>query len=267
MQLLCRKVNRTPPKRTILRAVDRQQDVFLVLLDLSAAFDTIDNGILLHRLHSRFGFSGSVLKWFRTYQHGRSQWRVTIGDCTSDSSTLECGVPQGSVLGPLLFTLYIAPLEDLVRAHSLMFYADDSQVYIIMNPADVPVSLSNLRKCLYDITAWNTSNMLTRNPGKTEVIHFSSRFLNNTPIHQFSFSNISIELSDKVCDLGVVLDRDLDLRSQQHLSKCLTHYQEHWPCAQVSFPSGHRKTHARIHNLQARLLQQFAVWSACTWSW
>ena len=73
MQLLCRKVNRTPPKRTILRAVDRQQDVFLVLLDLSAAFDTIDNGILLHRLHSRFGFSGSVLKWFRTYQHGRSQ--------------------------------------------------------------------------------------------------------------------------------------------------------------------------------------------------
>ena len=171
MPLLCRKANRTPPKRTILRAVDRQQDVILVLLDLSAAFDTIDHDILLHRLHSRFGFSGSVLNWFRTYLHGRSQC-VTIGDCTSDSSALECGVPKGSALGPLLFTLHIAPLEDLIRAHSLMFYADDSQVYTIMNPADVPASLSNLRKCLHDITAWNTSNMLTRNPGKTEVIHF-----------------------------------------------------------------------------------------------
>ena len=80
-----------------------------------------------------------------------------------------------------------------------------------MNPADVPASLSNLRKCLHD--TWNTTNMLTCNPGKTEVIHFSSRFLNNPPMQQFSFSNTSIELADKVCDLGVVLDRDLDLRS------------------------------------------------------
>ena len=58
------------------------------------------------------------------------------------------GVPQGSGLGPPLFILYIAPLEDLIRAHSLMFYADDAQVYIITNPADVPASVSNLRKCL-----------------------------------------------------------------------------------------------------------------------
>ena len=155
--------------------LDRQQDVILVLLDLSAAFDTIDHDILLQRLHSRFGFSGSVLNWFRTYLHGRSQC-VTIGACTSDSSALECGVPQGSVLGPLLFTLYIAPLEDLIRAHNLnpMFYADDTQVYIIMNPADVPASLSNLHKCLHDITTWNTTNMLMCNPGKLFISHPAS---------------------------------------------------------------------------------------------
>ena len=138
-----------------------------------------------------------------------------------------------------------------------------TQVYIIMNPADVPGSLSNLCKCLHDITTWNTTNMLTCNPGKTEVIHFSSRFLNNPSIQQFSFSNTSIELADKVCDLGVVLDHDLDLCSHinnvempRSLSGTLA------VCAK-SLPSVHRKTCACIHNLQARLLQQLGIWSAC----
>ena len=101
------------------------------MLDLSAAFDTLDHNLLVKRLRSYFGFSGIALQWFLSYLHGRSQ-RVIIGDTIFPPRYLEFGVPQGSILGPLLFTLYIAPLQDVILAYNLkyMFYAEDSQVYI-----------------------------------------------------------------------------------------------------------------------------------------
>ena len=100
------------------------------MLDLSAAFDTLDHTLLVEKLRLYFGFSGTALQWFSSYLHGLSQ-RVIIGDAISSPTYLEFGVPQGSILGPLLFTLYIAPLQDVIQAYNLncMFYADDSQVH------------------------------------------------------------------------------------------------------------------------------------------
>ena len=97
--------------------------LILVLLDLSAAFDTYDHQILLARLRKYFNFTETALKWFSSYLLGRSQ-RVSIADATSPQRCLEYGVPQGSILGPLLFTLYMAPLQDVIRSHGLdsMFY-------------------------------------------------------------------------------------------------------------------------------------------------
>ena len=117
----------------ILKTLDSHNEVVLVMLDLSAAFDTHDHTLLVERLRSYFGFPGTALQWFSSYLHGRSQ-RVIIGDTISSPRYLEFGVPEGSILEPLLFTLYIAPLQDVIQAYSLncMFYADDSQVYMLL---------------------------------------------------------------------------------------------------------------------------------------
>ena len=89
----------------ILRAIDDYSDVILVLLDLSAAFDNLDHHILLSRLQSYFGFTGSVLQWFRSYLTNRSQ-KVVIGEVASSLRQLEFGVPQGSILGPSVCIVY-----------------------------------------------------------------------------------------------------------------------------------------------------------------
>ena len=103
----------------------------LTLLDLSTAFDTINHTILLRRLDDWFGVSGKALDWFKSYLTGRSQ-RIKLGKCLSSRSDLSFGVPQGSVLGPLLFTVYTTPLSSLISGRAIPhhLYADDSQLYI-----------------------------------------------------------------------------------------------------------------------------------------
>ena len=86
------------------------------MLDLSTASDTLGHTILLDRLSRYFGFSRTVLRWFSSYLTGRIQC-VTIGNTASNSRRFEFGVPQGSILGPLLFTLYAAPIQDIISAH------------------------------------------------------------------------------------------------------------------------------------------------------
>ena len=102
----------------------------LVLLDLSAAFDTIDHGILLHRLQNVFGIQGTVLSWFRSYLTKRFQI-VSTQSTHFDQIELCCGVPKAPVLGPILFILYTQPLINVIFKHlvSHMLYADDTQVY------------------------------------------------------------------------------------------------------------------------------------------
>ena len=162
----------------ILRILDTQGEVILVLLDLSAAFDTIDHHILLTRLHTYFNFTESVLQWFSSYLLDRSQ-QVIISDSTCSPRCLEYGVPQGSILGPLLFTLYLALLQDVILTHDLncMFCADDTQIYIALkNPDHSVVSVEILQACANNVFAWNTQNMMKSNPGKTDILHFTSRF-------------------------------------------------------------------------------------------
>ena len=111
----------------IIRTIDQKKKVILVFLDLSAAFDTIDHDILINRLNDKYGFSGTVLRWCESYKRGRSQ-KVILGKAESNPQLTKTGVAQGSVLGPLLFILYFAPLDDVIRSHGLdcMMYADDS---------------------------------------------------------------------------------------------------------------------------------------------
>ena len=125
--------------------VDQRTDVVLVLLDLSATFDTVDHWILLTRLSERYGIGGNALNWFRSYLSERKQ-SVTIGGKTSVVHDVDCGVPQGSVCGPFIFTLYTAPLEDVIASHGVktMIYADDTQLYLTLRPSDRSEQLQRL---------------------------------------------------------------------------------------------------------------------------
>ena len=113
----------------LLLATDAGDLSALVLLDLSAAFDTVDHNILLRRLEHTYQLGGVVLEWFRSYL-GRRRQHVRTSSSTSAPAFITCGVPQGSILGPILFLLYTADLLSLIERHGFIphLYADDTQI-------------------------------------------------------------------------------------------------------------------------------------------
>uniref|UniRef100_A0AAR2IX88 Reverse transcriptase domain-containing protein n=1 Tax=Pygocentrus nattereri TaxID=42514 RepID=A0AAR2IX88_PYGNA len=151
-------------------ASDQGYISLLVLLDLSAAFDTIDHNILLERLENMVGFTGTALSWFRSYLSERYQF-VRVNNLSSNYSKVRFGVPQGSILGPLLFTLYMLPLGTIISKHGINFhcYADDTQLYISSKPDD-KIKLGKIEDCIKDIKDWMSNNFLLLNSDKTEVL-------------------------------------------------------------------------------------------------
>ena len=139
----------------LLLAADDGQVGCLVLVDLSAAFDTIDHRILLQKLSLRLHLSKSAVHWFASYLEDRYQ-KVVIGDETFSNFKLQYGVPQGSVLGPLLLTLYTADLGKIIKKHGLSYhmYADDTQLYISFSLTDAETFMQRLEACIRDIDIW-----------------------------------------------------------------------------------------------------------------
>ena len=198
----------------LLKAVDEHQEAVLVLLDLSAAFDTVDYGILLKRLDQDYGIRGTVLQWFSSYLQNRKQ-SVKIDNEVSEPVVLDWGVPQGSVTGPVLFLLYSGPIQDIIEAHGLsgMIYADDTQLYIMMKPSERSNVLARLEACIRDIKIWMAENRLMLNEAKTEVLHVTSRFIQRVNLNDMNIGGASVAPSASVRDLGVILDDTLTMTS------------------------------------------------------
>ena len=147
----------------------------LALLDLSAAFDTLDHAILLKMLELTFEISGTVLDWFASYLRSREQ-SVIIEGAMSPPSPLRYGVPQGSVLGPVLFALYSQPLSDVIVSHHCDYhkYADDTELSDSAQPSQLISAQTNIQTCIEDTLSWMKSNKLKLNTDKTEVMPVGS---------------------------------------------------------------------------------------------
>ena len=136
-----------------------------MLLDLSAAFDTVDHQILLNRLQSRFGVTGVVFDWFTSYLTGWHQC-VPINGTRSSPKLLKCGVPQGSVLGPLLFLVYVSPLRNVIRKHGFDFHFFAADANAVRGLSD---ALSAVLATITDVKDWLCRNLLKFNISKTEL--------------------------------------------------------------------------------------------------
>ena len=178
----------------------------LVLLDLSAAFDTVDHHILLNRLRHLVGLSGTVLNWFCSYLTDRCFY-VSMDACSSEIHEIGCGVPQGSILGPLLFNLYMLPLGDVIRRHGISFhsYADDTQLYIAVSPDDTG-PIDALFNCILDIKSWMAENFLQLNQDKTEVLVIGPEGQREKLLPKLQ----DFKPTKFVKNLGVILDSELN---------------------------------------------------------
>ena len=185
----------------------------LTMLDLSAAFDTIDHTILLDRLSCSFGLRDKALGLIKTYLLDRKQ-KIKINNLYSEELPVLFGVPQGSVLGPLLFTMYIYPIKDVINKEifSYHLYADDTQLYSCYRNANINSAASQISNCTSDINQWMTSNKLKMNGDKTEIMICGSKpKLRNIQIESISIDSDPIDISDHVRNLGFFLDKHLNM--------------------------------------------------------
>ena len=151
----------------ILTSMDREEITFIILIDLSAALDTINHSLMIDILKNDFGIAGVVKKWFQSYLVSRQQ-RIMVKQHLSDYFQLESGLPQGSCLGPVLFLIYASGLFKVAAKHltNIHTYADDTQLYLSFKPTFQQNAVNTIEECIADVRAWMVSNRLMINDSK-----------------------------------------------------------------------------------------------------
>jgi hypothetical protein len=202
----------------LLIATDEKKATVVMLLDLSAAFDTVDHGLLLRILKKEIGLRGNALQWFESFLTGRAQ-RIRLGHYVSEEILIKFGVPQGSVLGPVLFNIYIRSIYGCVKAlgFNIHGYADDHQVIKSFGAASQSLTLIyDIDLCFQKIKHWMNQYYLQLNDSKTQIIIFgSTRVLNDIQIHGVNFtSGAAVRFIPCVKNLGIHMDSRLTLADQ-----------------------------------------------------
>ena len=201
----------------LLLACDEQKPTILMLLDLSAAFDTVDQAKLLEILHNEIGVTGIALKWFRSFLTERSQ-RVKIGESYSEITKLDYGVAQGSVLGPDLFKIYIRSLYHYIEPSKFTTFgfADDHQLIKSFVPLlQVKALDGEVNHCFQMVSRWMYEYFLCINSSKTKIIIVVPPTLKSSIVLNGTFiDNNCIRFVTSAKNLGVILDNVLSFEPQ-----------------------------------------------------
>lgn len=196
----------------ITDAIENKKLSLGIFLDLSKAFDTISHNILISKL-SIYGIRGVVLNWFKSYLNDRSQY-VQIDQTYSQRQPITHGVPQGSVLGPLLFLLYINDMPSISKLLSFILFADDTTgLYSSPSLDDIFLTVNNE---IENLSSWFSSNKLLINSSKTNFVLFfnqqKERHICLQNHHQLFFHSIPVKRKGEVRFLGILLDKNLNFK-------------------------------------------------------
>ena len=197
----------------VLTSFENQEHSLSVFLDLSKAFDTIDHSILLRKL-SHYGIRGVALDWFRSYLSGRKQF-VNFKGINSNILEVNCGVPQGSVLGPLLFIIYTNDLPNTIKYSKCILFADDTTMfYSTKHPDEL---YKNISQDLHALSDWFKANKLSLNVNKTSYIIFKSPKVHTNP-QTLKIGTEIIEQTNTAKFLGIMIDDKLNWH--KHIDYC-----------------------------------------------
>ena len=189
----------------IINAIGKGSEVHAIYTDFSKAFDKVNHYILIQKLQA-YGIAGNLLEWFKSYLSERTQ-QVKIGSCYSRVQTVPSGVPQGSVIGPILFSVFINDIGYNFRCNFRLF-ADDLKIYnVIHSDRDVQALQSDIDA----LHKWCTLNTMSLNSDKCFAINFSRKLSSSIP--KYMLNNINLALKPVVKDLGILLDNKLSFRS------------------------------------------------------
>ena len=198
----------------VLQAIDHEECVFHVLLDLSVAFDAVSHEILLARLNTEFGVTGSTLEWIRSYLDNQTQ-SVVYADDASAPVHLKCGVPQGSVLGPDIFLNYSSPISTIIHSHgiSVLCYADDTQLYASFRPGQTETAvLEKMEQCIVELWEWMNYNKLKLNYSKSKFVIFgSAAHVSKVTTTTISLGDERITAFSSVNNIGAYMDSRLKM--------------------------------------------------------
>lgn len=221
----------------LLSAIGNGTPSFLATIDLTAAFDTVNHSTLITRLEEAFGICDSTLLLLKSYLRHRLQY-VKVGSFAVPTTECLSGVPQGSVLGPLLFATYVAPVSSLVASFGICHhsYADDITLYVKLISSGKE-SRDMLLKCISAVQHWFLSNGLLINASKSELIDIGSatQLRTTAPESSYTVADEAITPSNKLKILGVVLDNRMSFdahvaevcRSCSFHTRALQHIRKH----------------------------------------
>lgn len=191
--------------KDILQGFENKENTLAVFCDLSKAFDTLDHDILINKLQI-YGIRGPMLNLLQSYLHSRSMYVKNGKEISSTQEIPDFGVPQGSVLGPILFNIYVNDIQQPIMHSKYILYADDTTIYI--QAKDMQLLFDYMNKDLKTLSDWFKANKLALNVKKTKYMLFNCR-KGKLMCSQLSIDGINIEPSETFKFLGIHLDKEL----------------------------------------------------------